>query len=50
MKTTITIESDGWVHITHEPAKDGVFQEGLGDLGVDVEIVDKRKVIHRVAV
>lgn len=40
--TTIIIEPDGWVHIQHEPAKDGVLEEGLGDIGVDVVIEDRR--------
>jgi hypothetical protein len=31
---TITIEEDGWVYMNGQ---------GLGDLGVDVEIIDKRK-------
>lgn len=33
----IIIEKDGWVYI-----KDGKLEQGLGDIGVDVEIVDKR--------
>ena len=44
--TKIIIEEDGWVHIQHEPAKDGVFEEGLGDIGVDVVIEDKRHATH----
>ena len=43
MKTQIIIEEDGWVH--HQVWKDGeVYSEqGLGDINVDVEIIDKRK-------
>ncbi len=44
MKTTITIDKDGWVWIKRRPAPDGFIEEGLGlgDIGVDVEIIDKR--------
>jgi hypothetical protein len=38
----IIIEEDGWVYIQYEPAKDGVFEEGLGDIVVDVVIEDRR--------
>lgn len=34
----IIIETDGWVYI-----KDAETETGLGDIDVDVEIIDKRK-------
>ena len=37
----VTIEKDGWVHIRKESG-DHIDLIGLGDIGVDVEIVDKR--------
>lgn len=38
---TITIEEDGWVWVS---TKDGKHDMGLGDLDVDVRLIDKRKV------
>lgn len=43
----IIIEEDGWVYIEYKSTEyKGRFvveEEGLGDLGVDVEIEDRRK-------
>ena len=43
MKNTITIDEDGWVSL--ETKNEGVVvrEEGFGDVGVDVEIIDLRK-------
>ena len=47
MKTQIFIEEDGWVWINFRdedltpPAN--LKKRGLGDINVDVEIIDKRK-------
>jgi len=35
----ITIEEDGWAWIT---SRDGKHESGLGDINIDVEIIDKR--------
>jgi len=46
MKHTITIEKDGWVSLTTK-SKEGeqtmVHTKGLGDIGVDVEVIDLRE-------
>jgi len=48
MKKIIVIEPDGWVHLNYEPDKDGLVAEGLGDIGVDVEIIDLRNEKNKV--
>ena len=42
---TITIDEDGWVYVTRRSKITGEVEskEALGDLGVDVAIVDLRK-------
>jgi hypothetical protein len=44
MKHTITISKDGWVSHTVADSSivGGYIEKGLGDIGVDVEIVDER--------
>lgn len=45
--TIIEIEEDGWVYMRYLAEDGGMLDEGLGDLGVDVRIIDKRSFVHR---
>ena len=45
--TTIEIEEDGWVYMRYLAEDGGILDEGLGDIGVDVQIIDKRSFVHR---
>jgi phosphopantetheinyl transferase len=40
MKHQITISKDGWVSLATK--QEATIETGLGDIGVDVEIVDER--------
>jgi hypothetical protein len=42
----IIIEEDGWVHIEYDPPKQIILTDGLGDIGVDVVIEDRRQLSH----
>jgi flagellar basal body rod protein FlgF len=39
----IVIEEDGWVSVDMWDDYEGWIEKGLGDINVDVEIMDKRK-------
>jgi O-acetylhomoserine/O-acetylserine sulfhydrylase-like pyridoxal-dependent enzyme len=48
IKHTIQIEKDGWVSVKSAYGSARGYQEkGLGDIGVDVEVVDLRDTFER---
>lgn len=46
--TIIEIKEDGWVIIRHSAGLGDTVNQGLGDIGIDVQIIDKRTFVHKI--